>query len=69
MVAWDNMASMAKAEGGIKDGKVQLTATEVGGQGRTGTMTGTVDANGWLVLDITTPNVKCQGINVPFWKP
>jgi hypothetical protein len=69
MVAWDGMRSMAKAEGTIKDGQVNLTAAETGGQGRTATMTGTVDAKGWLVLNITTPNVKCEGVNVPFYAP
>ena len=67
MVSWDNMRSMAKAEGGIKEGQVHMTATEVGGQGRTATMTGTVDAKGWLVLNFVTPNATCDGINVPFY--
>jgi hypothetical protein len=69
MIAWDGMASMAKAQGSIKDGQVQMTATEVGGQGRTATLTGTVDAKGWLVLNFTTPNAKCEGVNVPFYAP
>jgi hypothetical protein len=67
MVAWDAMRSMAKAEGTVKDGQVHLTAT--GTDGRTATMTGTVDAKGWLVLNIVAPNVKCEGINVPFYVP
>ena len=63
MVAWDNMKSVARAEGGIKDGQVQITATEIGGEGRTATMTGSVDAKGWLVLNFATPYAKCDGIN------
>ena len=69
MVAWDGMRSMAKAQGTINNGQVNLTAAETGGQGRTATMTGTVDDKGWLVLNITTPNVKCEGVNVPFYAP
>jgi len=69
MVAWDNMRSMARAEGAIKDGQVQLTATEVGGQGRTATINGTIDAKGWLVLNFDTANAKCDGVNVPFYAP
>ena len=44
-----------------------MTATEVGGQGRTATITGTVGANGWFVVNIAGPNVNCQGLNVPFY--
>ena len=69
MVAWDGMASMAKAQGNIKDGQVHMTANEVGGQGRTATLTGTIDSKGWLVLNFTTPNAKCEGVNVPFYAP
>jgi hypothetical protein len=70
IVAWDQKNSVARAVGSInKDGQVQITATEIGGQGRTATITGTVDAKGWLVLNITGPNVKCDGINVPYWTP
>jgi len=69
MVAWDGMASMAKAQGNIKDGQVHMTANEVGGQGRTATLTGTVDSKGWLVLNFTTPNAKCEGVKVPFYAP
>jgi hypothetical protein len=69
ILAWDQKNSVARAEGSIKDGQVQITATEVGGQGRTATITGTVDAQGWLVLNFAGPKVKCDGINVPFWTP
>ena len=69
ILAWDQKRSVARAEGSIKDGQVQMTATEVGGQGRTATITGTVDAKGWLVLNFAGPNVKCDGINVPYWTP
>jgi hypothetical protein len=69
MIGWDGMASMAKAQGGIKDGQVQMTATEVGGQGRTATLNGTIGPNGWLVLNFATPNAKCDGVNVPYYAP
>ena len=65
MGAWDQMRGMAKATGTIKDGQVNLTAAS--DDGRTATMTGTVGADGLLLLNITTPNVKCEGVKVPFY--
>jgi hypothetical protein len=69
MIAWDDMKAMAKATGSVSAGKVQMTATEVGGQGRTATVNGTVGSNGWFTVNITGPKVSCQGISVPFFVP
>jgi hypothetical protein len=47
-----------------------MTAKELGGQGRTATIQGTADSNlGWLMADILGPNVKCQGVKVPWFVP
>jgi hypothetical protein len=69
MISWNNMESMAHASGTVKNGQVQMTATEVGGQNRTATVTGTVRQDGWLTVNVTGPNVSCQGINIPFYTP
>jgi hypothetical protein len=68
MIGWDAMKAIAKAEGSVNnDGQVQMTATELGGQGRTATITGTVGANGWFDVNIAGPRVNCQALHVPFY--
>jgi hypothetical protein len=72
MISWNNMQDMAKAEGtySAKTGKFQMTAKEVGGQGRTANIQGTADSNtGWLTADIDGPGVKCQAVKVPWFVP
>lgn len=70
MISWNNMKSMAHASGRLdmRTGAFQMTATEVGGQGRTATINGTVTpSSGWLKADIQGPNANCQGIQVPWF--
>lgn len=67
MIAWNNMQSMAKATGSVASGKVNMTATEVGGQGRTATVNGTLRSDGWFTVNISGPNVDCKGINIPYY--
>jgi hypothetical protein len=71
MIAWDDMKAMAQATGTVNQQArtFQMTAKEVGGQGRTATISGTVQNDGWLVAGIQAPNVKCQGVKVPWFKP
>jgi hypothetical protein len=69
MIAWNNMASMAKATGSVAGGKVQMTAKEVGGKGRTATVDGIVRGDGWLTVNIKGPSIACTGINIPFFTP
>ena len=70
MISWDNMEHMAKATGSVSGGKVQMTATEVGGQGRTAQINGTVSpSTGWFTVNITGPNVNCQGIDIQWFTP
>ena len=69
MISWNGMQDMAKATGtySAQNGKLEMTAKEVGGQGRTATIQGTADNNsGWLTADIQGPNMKCQGVKVPW---
>ena len=70
VVSWNNMQSMAHVSGTLNvDAKTfQMNATEQGGQNRTATISGTVEANGYLVASIDGPNVKCTGVRVQ-WFP
>ena len=72
MISWNGMQDLAKATGtyNAQAGTFQMTAKEVGGQGRTATINGTVDNNtGWLTASIQGANVKCQGVKVPWFVP
>jgi hypothetical protein len=70
MIAWNNMQSMAHASGNInpQTRTFQMTAQEVAGQGRTATINGTIRPDGYLVANVSGPNVSCQGIVVG-WSP
>ena len=71
MIAWDDMKAMARATGKLNmtSRTFEMSATEVGGQGRKATVTGSVQQNGWLTANVKGPNVNCQGINVPWFNP
>jgi hypothetical protein len=71
MIAWDDMKAMAQATGdmNMQTRTFQMTAREVGGEGRTATVDGTVRQDGWLVANIKGPNINCQSITVPWFVP
>jgi len=71
VIAWNNMQSLAHASGSLnaQSRTFQMTALEVGGQHRTATINGTVAQNGYLVANISAPNLNCQGITVPWFVP
>lgn len=71
MISWDGMKSMAKATGTVNASAktFTMTAVEVGGQGRSANINGTLRSDGWLVANVTAPNVKCTGILVPWYTP
>jgi hypothetical protein len=66
MISWNDMQSMAHADGtyDLRSRTFQMTANEVGGQGQTATVAGTIRPDGWLIANITGPNVNCQGVTV-----
>ena len=70
IIAWNNMQSLAHANGSInpQTRTFQMTAQEVGGMGRTANINGTVRSDGYLFANITGPSVTCQGILVG-WSP
>jgi hypothetical protein len=70
MISWDDMKSLAYATGTYNApqagvGTFTMSAHESGGQGRTATIDGQVRKDGWLVVNISGPNVTCLGIAVP----
>ena len=68
MIAWNNMQQMARAQGTLNASArtFEMKAVEVGGQGRTAEITGTVRQDGWLIANINGPGVACKGVNVPW---
>jgi hypothetical protein len=71
IIAWNNMKDMAHATGTLNPTAktFQMTAKEVGGQGRTATITGSVQSNGYLVANIKGPSVNCQNVTVQWFAP
>jgi hypothetical protein len=71
MISWDGMKSMAHVTGSAnpQTGAVHMTAQEAGGQGRTATIDGTVQQDGWMVTSIKGDNVACQRVTVPWFTP
>ena len=71
MLSWDNMKSVAHAKGTLNPTArtFVMQAHEVGGQGRSATIDGTVGQNGWLKASIRGPNVNCTGVDVPWFTP
>ena len=71
IIAWNNMQSIARASGTLNPQArtFQMTAQEVGGRGRSATISGTVGRNGYLTANISGPAVNCQGIEVPWFVP
>jgi hypothetical protein len=55
MISWNGMQDMAHADGtyNMQSRTFQMTANEIGGQGRTATVSGTIRPDGGLVADIT----------------
>jgi hypothetical protein len=71
IIAWNNMKSMAHASGtlNLTAKTFTMTAKEVGGQGRTATINGSVRSDGWLVANVNGPGVKCQNVTVQWFAP
>jgi hypothetical protein len=68
IITWgDRMQSVARVTGKVAgDRTFVLRAEEIGGQNRTGEITGQVRKDGWMVANFTGPNISCQNITVPW---
>jgi hypothetical protein len=81
MVAWDNGKVVAMATRTImplvqverfenpQSRTFQGIATEVGGQTRVASISGTIEQNGWLNANVDGPGVACRNIKVPLFVP
>jgi hypothetical protein len=72
IIAWNDMQALARVTGSVnrQTGALEMTAHEVGGQGRTATATGKVDpSTGWMTASVQGQDVKCQSIKVPWFSP
>jgi hypothetical protein len=70
MISWNGMQSMAHATGSMNASRsFTMTATEVGGEARTATITGQARTDGWLTADINGQGVACKGVTIPIYKP
>jgi hypothetical protein len=70
MVSWNNLQTMAHVTGSTTaTHHFSMTATEIGGAGKTATITGQRrPADGWLIADINGPDIACHQIVVPIWR-
>lgn len=66
MIAWDNMQMMARATGRVdrKSSTFEMTVVELGGQGRTATVEGTIKGNGSATASIKGPAVSCDLVTI-----
>jgi hypothetical protein len=66
------MKHIAALEGTIgTNGDFTINAKEVVGGGRTGTITGQVRRDGWLLIKLQDTGTACDGqtVTIPIWRP
>jgi hypothetical protein len=70
MVAWDQMQHMARVSGKVDPNsrQFQMTAQELGGQGRTANIDGIVGANGVITANMSGEGVNCKGFIIRPYK-
>ena len=71
MIAWNDMTTIAHATGSLDPASrtFSMQVREVGGQGRSATVDGTVRQDGWLVANVNGQDVACKGISVQWFTP
>jgi hypothetical protein len=71
MISWNGMKSMARVTGTTNaEHQFSMTATEIGGEGKTATITGQRrPRDGWLIADVNGPGIACKQIEVPIYHP
>lgn len=71
MLSWNNMKTMARLVGTTNaEHQFSMTATEIGGEGKTATITGQRrPRDGWLMADVNGPGIACKQIEVPIFHP
>ena len=71
MIGWDNMKHVARVSGTLNPNTrlFEMTATEVGGEGRTAKIDGQLRLDGWLTANITGEGVNCKSVTIPYYVP
>jgi hypothetical protein len=71
MISWNGMKSVANVTGTTNaEHQFSMTATEIGGEGRTATITGQRrPRDGWLIADVNGPGIACKEIEIPVFHP
>jgi hypothetical protein len=66
VIAWDDMKAVARGTGTVnmQARTFMLDVKEVGGQGRTAKIDGTVRQDGWFMAHITGPGVECRDVRL-----
>jgi hypothetical protein len=71
VIGWDNMKHIARVSGVLNPNTrlFNMTATEVGGEGRTAKIDGQLRLDGWMTANVTGPEVNCTNVTVPYYVP
>ena len=71
LIAWgDDMEHVARVRGTFKGDSFQMTAHEVGGENRTAEVSGYLRKPDYhLISSIKGPNISCENITIPWYKP
>ena len=70
VIGWDNMKSIARVSGQLDPNTrtFTMTATEVGGQGRTANIKGNLRLDGYMTANVTGA-VTCPEVTIPYFVP
>ena len=70
VIGWDNMKSIARVSGQLDPNTrmFTMTATEVGGQGRTANIQGNLRLDGYMTAKVTGA-VTCPEVTIPYFVP
>jgi hypothetical protein len=70
VIGWDNMKSIARVSGQLNEQSrtFTMTATEVGGQGRTANIKGNLRLDGHMTANVTGA-VTCPSVVIPYFVP
>ncbi len=71
IIGWDDMKHIARVSGTLNPNTraFEMTATEVGGEGRTAKIDGQLRLDGWMTANIAGANVNCTNVSIPYYVP
>ena len=70
VIGWNDMKSIARVSGQLNEQNrtFTMTATEVGGQGRTANIQGNLRLDGYMTANVTGA-VTCPNVTIPYFVP